>query len=155
MFNWRRYYRKRSLRWFCPAQERLVEETKSFFIKVRNQVFSCEFCEISKNTFFTERLRMTAFIKSRIRSLKAKENMSFEAQILQAFEYINDSYRKINYKKIPYRGNREEIFKHVYLFEFLSKIFHWKSFSQNNEKKEALADLFSQYLICKCLPQEI
>ena len=23
------------------------------------QVFSCEFCEISKNTFFTEHLRMT------------------------------------------------------------------------------------------------
>ena len=29
------------------------------------QVFSCEFCEISKNTFLTEHLRMTAF-ESRI-----------------------------------------------------------------------------------------
>ena len=27
------------------------------------QVFSCEFCEISKNTFFTEYLRTTASIK--------------------------------------------------------------------------------------------
>ena len=26
------------------------------------QVFSCEFCKISKNTFFTEHLRTTAFI---------------------------------------------------------------------------------------------
>ena len=26
------------------------------------QVFSCEFCEISKNTFFTEKLRVTAFL---------------------------------------------------------------------------------------------
>ena len=26
------------------------------------QVFSCEFCEIFKNTFFTEHLRMTASI---------------------------------------------------------------------------------------------
>ena len=25
-----------------------------------NKVFSCEFCEISKNTFFTEHLRVTA-----------------------------------------------------------------------------------------------
>ena len=32
------------------------------FIKkeTRAQVFSCEFCEIFKNTFFTEHLRMTA-----------------------------------------------------------------------------------------------
>ena len=27
------------------------------------QVFSCEFCEISKNNFFTEHLRTTAFDK--------------------------------------------------------------------------------------------
>ena len=26
------------------------------------QVFSCEFCEISKNNFFTEYLRTTAFV---------------------------------------------------------------------------------------------
>ena len=26
------------------------------------QVFSCEFCEFSKNTFFTEQLRETAFV---------------------------------------------------------------------------------------------
>ena len=28
--------------------------------KTLAQVFSCEFCEISKNTFFTEHLRTTA-----------------------------------------------------------------------------------------------
>ena len=26
------------------------------------QVFSCEFCEIFKNTIFTEHIRMTAFV---------------------------------------------------------------------------------------------
>ena len=26
------------------------------------QVFSCEFCKISKNAFFTEHLRTTAFV---------------------------------------------------------------------------------------------
>ena len=31
-----------------------------FFIKSLAQVFSCEFCEISKNTFFTEHLWTTA-----------------------------------------------------------------------------------------------
>ena len=38
------------------------------FIKKESlaQVFSCEFCEISKNTFFTEQLRTTASVfKSR------------------------------------------------------------------------------------------
>ena len=36
-----------------------MPETLFFFIKneFRAQVFSCEFCEISKNTFFTEHLR--------------------------------------------------------------------------------------------------
>ena len=28
------------------------------------QVFSGEFCEISKNTFFTEHLRMTAYLSN-------------------------------------------------------------------------------------------
>ena len=32
------------------------------------QVFSCEFCEISKNTFFTEKLRATTSVVCDIRS---------------------------------------------------------------------------------------
>ena len=32
------------------------------FIKEETQVFSCEFCEIFKNTFFTEHLWTTAFV---------------------------------------------------------------------------------------------
>ena len=32
------------------------------------QVFSCEFCEISKNTFFTEHLRMTASVATVMRA---------------------------------------------------------------------------------------
>ena len=31
------------------------------------QVFSCEFCEIFKNTFFTEHLRTTASICSKVK----------------------------------------------------------------------------------------
>ena len=34
--------------------------TGSFKKKALAQVFSCKFCEISKNTFFTEHLRTTA-----------------------------------------------------------------------------------------------
>ena len=35
---------------------------KMFLEHVVAQVFSCEFCEISKNTFFTEHARTTASI---------------------------------------------------------------------------------------------
>ena len=34
----------------------------SFLIKSLAQVFSCKFCEISKNTFFTQNLRTTASV---------------------------------------------------------------------------------------------
>ena len=36
----------------------------SFFIKLLTQVFSCEFCEIRKNTFFTEHLWTTASVST-------------------------------------------------------------------------------------------
>ena len=40
----------------------LCSESCRNFIKKETlvQVFSCEFCEISKNTFFTQHLRVTA-----------------------------------------------------------------------------------------------
>ena len=40
-----------------------LQATVCNFIKKETlvQVFSCEFCEIPKNTFFTEHLRATAF----------------------------------------------------------------------------------------------
>ena len=39
-----------------------LQASASIFIKkeILAQVFSCEFCETSKNTFFTEQLRMNA-----------------------------------------------------------------------------------------------
>ena len=40
------------------------------------QVFSCQFCEISKNTFFTEHLWMTAF-DLREMKLSLEEQMEF------------------------------------------------------------------------------
>ena len=41
------------------------------------QVFSCEFCEICKNTFFTEQLRMTASFITR------KEEQSEQYKAIQ------------------------------------------------------------------------
>ena len=42
---------------------------QSLFFNIKKetlaQVFSCEFCEISNNTFFTEHLRATAFVMIR------------------------------------------------------------------------------------------
>ena len=50
-----------------------------FFIKKKTlaEVFSCEFCEISKNTFFTEDLRTTAskFFISQFKSLRVLFNI--------------------------------------------------------------------------------
>ena len=37
-----------------------MAEVSNFIKKKLAQVFSCEFCEIFKNTFFTEQLRVTA-----------------------------------------------------------------------------------------------
>ena len=39
---------------------------KVFLEKTLTQVLSCEFCELSKNTFFTEQLRATASITIRV-----------------------------------------------------------------------------------------
>ena len=39
-----------------------TEATAEVFAKTLAQVFSCDFCEISKNTFFTEHLWTAAFV---------------------------------------------------------------------------------------------
>ena len=56
------------------------------FIKKKTlaQVFSCEFCEISKNTFFTEHLWTTASVFSR-RSQPAACNTIKKETIIQVF----------------------------------------------------------------------
>ena len=50
-----------------PSQKLVNYETHIVFLicEVNQRVilFSCEFCEISKNTFFTEHLRATASVK--------------------------------------------------------------------------------------------
>ena len=43
-------------------------------------MFSCEFCEISKSTFFTEHLRATAFI------LSLKKYLDLNANVKQSLE---------------------------------------------------------------------
>ena len=55
----------------------------SFFIKKETlaQVFSCEFCEISKNTFFTEHLRAT-------RSIKTHPKQFYVGYVLKFIEFL-------------------------------------------------------------------
>ena len=59
---------------FLEISQNLQENTcsrVSFLIKLQvwgsKQMFSCEFCEISKNNFFTEHLRKTASVFSFVR----------------------------------------------------------------------------------------
>ena len=49
----------------CQQIPPMLQSAACNFIKKETltQVFSCEFCEISKNTFFTEHLRKTASIQ--------------------------------------------------------------------------------------------
>ena len=47
------------------------------------QVFSCEFCKISKNSFFTEHLRTTASEYN-----IAKENWSWESMQIQTCTHL-------------------------------------------------------------------
>ena len=50
---------------FLEILQNLQENTcarASFLTKLQAKVFSCEFCEISKNTFLTERLVATASV---------------------------------------------------------------------------------------------
>ena len=48
----------------CSANDWFLYEMACNFIKKESlaQVFSCEFCEISKNTFFAEQLWTTASV---------------------------------------------------------------------------------------------
>ena len=55
------FYRKRCFYKFCKIHRKTLVPESLFIIKeTLAQVFSCEFCEISWNTFFTEHLWATA-----------------------------------------------------------------------------------------------
>ena len=55
------------------------------------QVFSCEFCDISKNTFFTEHLRTTA---SDCRS--SHSQMSFKIGVLKNFASFTGKHMRLS-----------------------------------------------------------
>ena len=73
------FCKKSVLRYFANLQENTCAKV-SFLIKLQAlgfikkktlaEVFSCECCEISKNTFFTEHFRDTAFEKKELGLLK-------------------------------------------------------------------------------------
>ena len=95
------------------------------FIKKKNlaQVFSCEFCEISKNTFFTEHLRWLLLHKSNTNpqyyqltiSLIHRTNNSLTMTVLRKLENESCFYDKLNFlterKKISDKGLCEFSFK--------------------------------------------
>ena len=67
------------------------------FIKKRlAQVFSCEFCEISKNTFFTEPLRTTASICTQANIILAISSRSsrFRSVLRRCSENMQQIYRR-------------------------------------------------------------
>ena len=61
-------------------------------------MFSCEFCELFKNTFFTEHLQATASVGSKNNSFKTKQwshqEMLYEIRDLP----ISDNIRDISYE---------------------------------------------------------
>ena len=51
------------------------------------QVFSCEFCEIFKNNFFTEHLRTTAYVFCVLKQWKLRLFMFLEKYYKKIYDY--------------------------------------------------------------------
>ena len=51
-------------------------------------VFSCKFCEVSKNTFFTERLWATASVLCQSEPNDKEDNQNILLTIMSTFQYI-------------------------------------------------------------------
>ena len=68
------------------------------FIKKESlaQVFSCEFCEISKNIFFTEHLRTTASVICLHLAADCSCVIFF---LLRLFIFIDNAFSNLNNKK--------------------------------------------------------
>ena len=98
-------------------------------------VFSCEFCEIYKNTFFAEQHRTTASDYSRINSIKvvlANKTVNYDTKALRkkypnskSLYYglnlrIQSEYRKIRTRKTPYFDTFRAVkLKHAVLLKIL------------------------------------
>ena len=70
-----------------------------FFNKVKKRslthVFSCQFCEISKNTFFIEHFRTTASVR-RLKWVKFLQNFLKKLQLCQLIHWINLQISRLN-----------------------------------------------------------
>ena len=66
------FIRIKDLQIFRSSHRRCPETCNFIKKETPSQVFSCEFCEISNNTFFTEHLRTTASVHLNINSLLLK-----------------------------------------------------------------------------------
>ena len=65
----------------------ILPEACNFIKKeILTQVFSCEFCEIFKNTFFTERLQTTAFVKKIVKNIKEQFKFNITGKSNELFE---------------------------------------------------------------------
>ena len=64
----------------------------SFLITLQTSVFSCEFCQVSKSTFFTEHLQTTASSGTYFERVSRKESLAFAEQIEeQESEFFRES----------------------------------------------------------------
>ena len=76
------FYSKRCTRKFCkihrktPVPGSLVQVSKSFY-----QVFSCEFCKISKNTFLTEHLLTITSVQLSFRKYVSKPTKTHPSKV--------------------------------------------------------------------------
>ena len=101
------------------------------------KVFSCEFCDIFKNTLFTEHFWVTAsgyltrfwFHFWSVQSSKSQSLQVFPCSfhVLWGFEITDDKYKFLKYNSTTYRSSRPEVFcKKRFNYKFRN--FHQKTF---------------------------
>ena len=112
--------------------------TSSFIKKeALTKVFSCEFCDIFKNTLFTEHFWVTAsgyltrfwFHFWSVQSSKSQSLQVFPCSfhVLWGFEITDDKYKFLKYNSTTYRSSRPEVFcKKRFNYKFRN--FHQKTF---------------------------
>ena len=80
---------------YTEIQKSVGRKDCNFFKKeTLTQVFSCEFCEISKNTFFTEHVWATAFdhIKKTFETSTGSHPVFFLAELRELFNKTYQQY---------------------------------------------------------------
>ena len=83
------FYQKRcSSKFHKIHRQATVPGSQAFKIikkEILVQVFSCEFCKISKDTFFTEHLRTTNFVTEMLIFRSSRSQMFFKIGVLKNF----------------------------------------------------------------------